>query len=347
MRGVGLRSLPCSSNNPRSTCTEGLMISRRTLLAGVALGITAPTLGRAETYPSRPIKIIVPFAAGGPADVMARVAGQRMSATLGQSLIVENRGGAGGTIGARFVAQAEPDGYTLMLANTSTLVIGPAVHRDVGYDPLKNFALIAAFGTTSNILVVNPDFPAQSVKELIALAKQQPGKLSYSSPGIGTPPHLIGEMFKLKAGIDLVHVPYKGGGQSTNDVLSGQVQMTFENPSVSLPLVRGGKLRALASTGETRNLEAPDIPTMIEAGVSDFVSVSFTGLVAPAGTPPAIVTKLNEAANASLNAPDVRSVLTRLAVEPKPGAPADFTAFVTGETEKWRAVVQAANIRID
>jgi tripartite-type tricarboxylate transporter receptor subunit TctC len=323
------------------------MISRRTFLAGAALGISGTTSAANDPYPTKPIKVIVPFSPGGPADVMARVTGQRMSAILGQNLFVENRGGAGGTLGARAAAQAEPDGYTLMLANTSTLVIGPAVYRDVGYDPLRSFALIAGFGTTSSILVVNPDLPARTVQELVALAKAQPGKFSYSSPGIGTPPHLIAELLKLKTGIDVVHVPYKGGGQSISAAVSGEVQMVFENPSITLPLVRAGKLRALASTGATRSAETADIPTMSEAGIPDFVSVSFTGLVAPAGTPADIVARLNAAANESLNAPDVHAVLTRLAVEPRPGTPADFAAFVARETEKWRAVVQTAKIRIE
>jgi tripartite-type tricarboxylate transporter receptor subunit TctC len=322
------------------------MISRRAILAGVA-GMLSASSARADPYPTKPIRIIVPFSPGGPADVMARVAGARMSAILGQNLVVENRGGAGGTIGARFVAQAEPDGYTLMIANTSTLVIAPMIYRDVGYDPRKSFALIAAFGTTSNILVVNPALPAGSVQELVALAKRQPGKLSYSSAGIGTPPHLIAEMLKLRTGIDMVHVPYRGGGQSIASVVSGETQLAFENPSVTLPLVRAGKVRALASTGETRGAETADIPTMIEAGIPDFVSVSFTGLVAPAGTPASIITRLNAAANDSLEAPDVHTALMRLAVEPRPGTPDDFAAFVERETEKWRAVVQAAKIRVE
>jgi tripartite-type tricarboxylate transporter receptor subunit TctC len=228
-----------------------------------------------------------------------------------------------------------------MLANTSTLVVAPLVYRDAGYDPLKSFAPIAAFGTTASIFVVNDNLPAKSVQQLVALARREPGKLSFSSPGIGTPPHLIAEMLRLRTGIDLLHVPYKGGGQSIQAAVSGEVQMVFENPSVTLPLVRAGKVRALATTGETRGAETADIPTMIEAGVSEFVSLSFTGLVAPAGTPAEIV------ANDSLKLPEVHAVLTRLAVEPRPGTPADFAAFVARETEKWRAVVQAAKIRID
>ncbi len=323
------------------------MISRRTFVAGLALGATAARPARAQSYPSKPIRLIVPFSPGGPADVMGRIVTQPMSVALGQSFIFENRPGAGGTIGARMAAQADPDGYTLMLANTSTLIIAPAVYRNADYEPVKNFAPIAAFGTTSNLLVVHPSVPARTVMEFVALAKAKPGTLSYATPGIGTPPHLIGEMFKLKTGIDIVHIPYKGGGQAVGDVVAGQVPMTFENPSVSLPLVRAGQVRALASTGETRNPEAPDIPTMLESGIPDFVSVSFTGLAAPVGTPPAIVAKLNAAVNDSLNSPQVRAALAKLAVEPKVGSPADFAVFLARETEKWGAVVKAVNIRID
>jgi len=323
------------------------MISRRALVAGLALGAAGIERARAQAYPTKPIKLIVPFAPGGPADVMARIVTQRMSPILGQAFVLENRPGAGGTIGARAAAQAEPDGYTLLMANTSTLVIGPAVYKNVDYDPEKNFAPIAAFGTTSNLLVVNPAVPAKTVMEFVALAKARPGTLSYSSPGLGTPPHLIGEMFKLRTGIDIVHVPYKGGGQAVSDVVAGQVQMTFENPSVSLPLVRSGQVRALASTSEQRNPEAPEIPTMIEAGVPDFVSVSFTGLAAPAGVAADIIARLNAAVNQSLESPEARAVLTKLAVEPKIGSPADFSAFLAKERDKWGAVVKAANIRIE
>ena len=322
-----------------------ISISRRAFVVGGALGLAATT--RAQAWPTRPVRIIVPFSPGGPADVMARVVGQRMSAILGQQLYVENRGGAGGTIGARAAAQAEPDGYTLILGTTSTLVVAPEVYRNVGYDPLKSFALIAAFGNTSSLFVVNPEVPARNVRELVALARREPGKLSYSSPGVGSSPHLVAELFRRRTGIDAVHVPYKSGGQSVSAAVSGEVQFAFENPFVTLPLVRAGKVRALASTGETRGAETADIPTMIEAGIPDFVSVSFTGLAAPAGTPAEIVAKLNAAANDSLNSPDVHTALTRLAVEPRPGTPADFAAFVVRETEKWRTVVQAAKIRID
>lgn len=301
----------------------------------------------AETYPAKPVRIIVGFAAGGPADVMARLIGHRLSLILGQPFVVDTRPGAGGTIGARAVAEADPDGYTLLLANTSTLVIAPAIYRQAGYDPAKAFAPIAIFGTTSNVLVVNPSFAARSVRELIAAAKSNPGKLNYSSPGLGTPPHLIGEMLKLKTGIDIVHVPYKGGGPSAQAVVAGEVQMTFENPAVSLPLVQGGQLRALAVTSEQRNRQAPDVPTMIESGVPDFISVSFTGMVAPAGTPAEIVARLNAAVNESLKTAEIEAAFTKLAIEPRLGSPEEFAAFLAKERERWGAVIKAADVKAD
>jgi tripartite-type tricarboxylate transporter receptor subunit TctC len=238
--------------------TLGTAVVWGLLLAGFAGGAAA------QTYPVKPIKLIVPFASGGPADVIGRIIGQQVGIILGQNLVVENRGGAGGTIGARMAALAEPDGYTLMFANTSTLSINPAVYHHLDYDPAKAFAPVALVGTTSNILVVNPALPVKSVAELIAYGKARPGKLSYSTPGVGTPPHMIGELFKLRTGLDIIHVPYKSGGGSTQDVVSGQVPMTFENPAVSLPLVLAGSLRALAVTSDVRNPQLPHVPTLNE-----------------------------------------------------------------------------------
>jgi len=301
----------------------------------------------AQAYPTKPIKVVVGFAAGGPADVLARIIGQRMTTLLGQNLVVENRPGAGGTIGARSVASAEPDGYTLLFGNTSTLVIGPLMNRNLDYDTLKSFAPIASVGTSSNLLVVNPSSPITSVQELVAYAKANPGKLNYSSPGIGTPPHLIGETLKQRAGIDITHVPYRGGGQAAGDVVSGQVQMTFENPAVALPLAQAGRIRALAVTSEKRNPQAPEIPTMSESGFPGFVSVSFTGMVAPAGTPADIVAKLNAAVNESLASPDVQATLAKLAVEPRPASPEAFAAFLAMERERWGAMIKAAGVAVN
>jgi tripartite-type tricarboxylate transporter receptor subunit TctC len=319
-------------------------------IACVAVGaFTVGAVASAQDYPVRPIRLIVPYSAGGPADVVARVLGQRLSAILGQTFVVENRGGAGGSIGGRAVANSDPDGYTLLFGATGPLVISPMVFKLPDYDPSKSLVAIALVGTTSNILVVNPALPVQSVQELIAYAKANPGKLSYSSPGVGTPPHLIGEMLKLKTGIDMVHVPYKGGGNSTQDVIGGQVQLTFENPAVSLPLARSGSVRALAVTSSTRNPQIPELPTMIEAGVPDFVSVSFTGLVAPAGTPEPIIRKLNAAVNESLKDAAVQSVLQKLGVDIHGGTTEEFGAFLTHEREKWgevwREVTKTAKVQ--
>jgi tripartite-type tricarboxylate transporter receptor subunit TctC len=311
------------------------------LAAAVALGGAAT----AQNYPTKPIKLIVPFAPGGPADVIGRIIGQQAGMILGQSFVVENRGGAGGSIGARLAAQAEPDGYALMFANTSTLSINPAVYKNLDYDPAK-FVPVALVGTTSNIVVVNPALPVRSIADLVAYGKANPGKLSYSSPGVGTPPHMIGEMFKLRTGLDITHVPYKSGGSSTQDVVSGQVPLTFENPAVSLPLVEAGTIRAIAVTSEARNPRLPDVPTMSET-IPDFVSVSFTGLVAPAGVSPTIVAKLNAAVNDSLKSPEVMATLAKLSVDIKPGTPAEFGAFLAKEREKWLAVAKAAHIQID
>jgi tripartite-type tricarboxylate transporter receptor subunit TctC len=301
----------------------------------------------AQTFPGKPIRIVVGFAPGGPADVMARLVGQRMAAILGQSVVIDNRPGAGGTIGARAVAESDADGYTLLLGNTSTLVISPLTYKNVNYDAVKGFAPIALLGITSNLLIVNPALPATSVKELIALARARPGKLNYSSAGIGTPPHLIGEMFKQRLGLDVVHVPYKGGGPSVQAVVAGETQFSFENPASSLPLVQAGNVRALASTSDGRGAQTPDLPTMIEAGVPDFTSVSFTAVVAPAGTPSAIVGKLNAAINESLKSPEVAGTLVKLGVDAKITSPEEFAAFLAREREKWTTVVKTAGVQME
>jgi len=301
----------------------------------------------AQTYPSKPIRIVVGFAPGGPADVMARLIGQRMSASLGQPVVIDNRPGAGGTIGARSVAESERDGYTLLLGNTSTLVISPLTYKNVNYDHVNGFAPVALLGTTSNLLIVNPDLPAKSVQELIALARARPGRLNYASAGIGTPPHLIGEMFKQRLKLDIIHIPYKGGGPAVQAVVAGETQFSFENPAVALPLVQAGNLRALAVTSERRAAQAPQLPTMIEAGVPDFVSVSFTAVVAPAGTPAAVVDRLNAVINESLRASEVADTLVRLGVEARAASPQEFAAFLARERDKWSAVVKAAGIQLE
>src|SRR5262245_33698501 len=236
------------------------MLAKPTFLSAiVAVACAASGIASAQTFPNRPIRIVVGFAPAGPADVMARLIGQRLTSILGQSIVIDNRPGAGGTIGARAVAESDPDGYTLLLGNTSTLVISPLIYKNVNYDPVKGFAPVAALGTTSNLLIVNPPLPVKSVQELVALARANPGKLNYASAGIGTPPHLIGEMFKQRLNLDVLHVPYKGGGPSVAATVAGETQFLFENPASSLPLVEAGQVRALASTSDRRSPQMPDV----------------------------------------------------------------------------------------
>jgi tripartite-type tricarboxylate transporter receptor subunit TctC len=322
---------------------------RPAILAAVLVAVgfaplVAAGSAAAQTYPWKPIRIIVGFAPGGPADVMARLLAPHMSVALGQPVVVDNRPGAGGTIAARAAAESEPDGHTLLLGNTSTLAISPLIYKNIGYDPLKAFAPVARLGTTSNIMMSNSRFPPASVRELITYAKTNPGKLNYSSAGIGTPPHLIGEMFKLRAGVDAVHVPYRGGGPSIQAVIAGDVQYTFENPASAVPFVQAGTVRGLAVTSETRHSQLPELPTMIESGLADFVSVSFTGVVAPAGTPAPIVNRLNAVINETLKTPDISATLVKLAVDAKSGSSAEFSAFLVKELERLAPVVKAAGI---
>ena len=242
-----------------------------------------------DKYPNRPIKIIVPTPAGGPVDVAARVVAIYLSTSLGQSVIVDNRPGAGNTIGSKEAARADPDGYTLLYSAVSGLILAPMLQKDAGYDPITSFVPIVAVGSGSLILVVHPSVPAKSVQELVAYAKANPGKLNFSSGGIGVLPHLTGEMFKAAAGIDIVHVPYRGGAPSIQDVVAGNVQMTFESVGVLLPLIRDGRLRALATPSAKRIAELPELPTMIESGYPNMVSTSWTGLLAPVGTPADVI----------------------------------------------------------
>ncbi len=314
------------------------------LLAGV---IAMAPSAQAQTYPDRLIRMIVPAPPGGQTDVLARLVGAQLQAALGQNVIVENRPGAGGAIGARAAAAAEPDGYTLFFGNTSTLAVIPAVARNPGYDPARNFAAVASLSESYMILVVHPTFPAKTVAEFVAYAKANPGKLNFANAGAGNVTHLTGEMFRSLAGFDFVNVPHRGGAESITALLGEQVHFVFESPVVLLPLIREGKLRALGMTATRRSAEAPDIPTMIESGVTGFVSTLLTGIVAPAGTPPAVVAKLNGVINEGLKSAEMQAALARFGSQPRIGSPADFAAFLAGETRKWGAIAKAAGVAID
>jgi tripartite-type tricarboxylate transporter receptor subunit TctC len=315
-------------------------------MAAIALGVAVGTFdsAHAETYPARPIKIIVPTPAGGPVDVIARLVGNYLSSTLGQAAVIDNRPGAGNTIGSKEAAQAEPDGYTLLYSSASGLVLAPMLQKNAGYDPLTSYDPIALVAQSSNILVVHPSLPVHSVRELVAYAKAHPGRVNFSSGGIGVLPHLIGEWFKSAAGIDIVHVPYRGGGPSINDLVAGQVQMTFEGTSVLLPLIRSGKLRALATTSPQRIAQLPDLPTMAESGFPGFVSTSWTGLLAPAHTPRAVIDRLNVQINEGVKSPDFKAALAKLSNEPLGGTPQAFTDMIKGDIAKWTPIVRGLNL---
>jgi tripartite-type tricarboxylate transporter receptor subunit TctC len=324
-------------------------------LRGAAIGIAtlwvfavaAPVDdARAQVYPDKPIRLIVPAGPGGPTDIPARLLSQILP-KLGQPVVIENRAGAGGAIGARAVVAAPPDGYTLLVGNTSVFAVAPAVSASAGYDPTRQLAAVAKFSESYQILVVRADFPGKSVGELIALAKQRPGSLNFAHTGPGGLPHMTGELFKSAAGVDIVGVPYKGGGESVTAVLGGQVEMTFEGITILLPLIREGRLRALAVTSRTRTPLAPDLPTMIEAGVPDYEVTTFNGVAAPAGTPPWIVARLNVAINEGLVVPEMQETLAKLGAVATPGSASDFRVFIAAQGRKWSAVAKAANIRID
>jgi tripartite-type tricarboxylate transporter receptor subunit TctC len=310
----------------------------------LALSAAVPAQDR---YPSRPIHVIVPTPAGGPVDVIARLVANQISPVLGQSVIIENRGGAGNTIGSAEAARATPDGYTLLYSSSSGLVIAPMLQKNAGYDPLKSYDPVALVAATTNLLVVHPSVPAKSVAELIAYAKANPGMVNFSSGGIGTLPHLIGEYFKAKAGIDVIHVPYRGGGPSIQDVVAGHIQYTFEGISVLLPLIQSGQLRALAQTGPTRSPLLPELPTMIESGFPGFSTLAWTGLLAPAGTAPDAVAKLNGAVNTALKTAEMKAALDRLAGDALGGAPSELTKVIESDIGKWAPIVKALNLQTD
>lgn len=311
----------------------------------VTATVIAPPLS-AQTYPDHPIKLIVPSASGGPTDIPARMTAGFIP-KLGQPGVVENRPGAGGALGARSVASSPPDGYTLLVGNTSVFAVNPAVSASAGYDPLQNFAPIAKFSESFQILVVHPSLPVTSVKELLDYIKANPGKLNYAHSGIGGLPHLTAELFIARTGANIVGVPYRSGGEAVTAVLGQNVQMTFEAISILLPLISEGKVRALAVTSRARTPLAPDLPTMMEAGVPDYEVTTFNGIAAPAGTPAPIIGKLNAAINEGLLTATTKETLAKLGAVAGPGSPEEFASFIAAELAKWKSVAQQANVKID
>jgi tripartite-type tricarboxylate transporter receptor subunit TctC len=317
------------------------------LTCGLVLAIGQLAPAYAQSYPTRPIKLVVPFGPGGPTDVSARIVAQVVQSGLGQSVVIENRPGAGGAIGSKSVATAEPDGATLLIGTSATLGVLPALMKNPGYDPIKSFAPVAKVADSTLVLVAPAAFPANSVREFVAYAKANPGKLSYASAGVGNQTQLLAELFKSKAGIDVVHVPYKSGAEMVTAILSDQVQMAFPDVSILIPLIREKKLKALAVTSAKRHRQLLEIPTMIESGIQDYVMTFWSGVVAPAGTPTEIVDKLNGAINDGLRSEAVRDNLAKVGAEPNPGSPQDFAEFIAAETKKWRAVATMSGISLD
>jgi tripartite-type tricarboxylate transporter receptor subunit TctC len=310
------------------------------ILAGLALVPAA----EAQTYPDKPIKVVNGFGAGGGTDLLLRTILPKLGEILGQQLIIDYRPAAGGNLAMDIVAKAPPDGYTLLMGSPG-LATNPFLYRDLGWDAKKDFAPISLLGTVQNVLVVNPALPVKSVAELVALAKKQPGTLNFASPGAGTSLHLAAELFKEAEGIDIVHVPYKGGGQAMNDVLAGKPEMMFQVVGAALPYIQSGKLRALAVTGTERSSVLPDVPTMVEAGVPNYSAYTWNGLLAPAGTPRAIIDKLHAAIVKAMNDPLVVEGYARIGQDQAVSTPEQFTKLIADETAKWSEVIEKANIK--
>ena len=317
------------------------MYARRGFLLAAVL-VASAGVALAQSYPSRPIKIVVAVIAGGPMDVMGRLVAQQLSATLGP-VFVENRAGAGTTLGAKAVASAEPDGYTLLLGNAATLAIGPTLYKSAGYDPLTSFAPVAFIASVPYVMIVSPGVPARTVGELVAYAKAQPGKLSFGVPN-AAPPHMLAAWFKALTGTDIVIVPYKGASAVLTDMLAGQIQAGFETTSVLFGHLQEKKIRALAVATRARLPELPEVPTMIESGFPDFIASSWTSVMAPAGTPKDIVGKLNASINAGLNSSQMQARLKQLAADARPGTPEELAAFVAGEIPKWQALAKLTGV---
>ncbi|RDI26182.1 tripartite-type tricarboxylate transporter receptor subunit TctC [Pseudacidovorax intermedius] len=316
-----------------------------TLAAGLALA--APLASAQAAYPTKPIRLVVPFAPGGSADVVGRLIAEELRAGLGQPVVVDNRPGAGGNIAGDMVAKSPADGYTLLLAAAGPIAINPSLYGRMPYNPATDLAPVALLARDHQLMAVTPSVPARDVREFIAYAKVNPGKVSFGSPGNGTPAHLGGELFNQMAGTQMVHVPYKGSAPAMNDLISGQITVMIDNMPALLPQVQSGRLRALGVASPSRASGAPDIPTVAESGLPGFNVTAWKGLMAPAGTPRPIVAKLNEVAVAAVAKPEIRKRLVDLGAEPGGGSPEDFGALIAKDSRSWAALVKSTGARVD
>ena len=318
-------------------------------LVGVVAALVAQLFitQAAQAFPDRPVKLVVSSPAGGPPDIMARVVSDKIAAALGQPIVIENKpGGGGGTVASKAVLGAEPDGYTLFMGSTSSILIGPLVHKSAGFTA-DSFAAVAGLSESAEVLAVHPSVQAGTVAEFVKLAKSQPGKLSYGSAGVGSLPHIEGELLKARAGIDMGHVPYRGGGPALNDLLSGQIQMFFSAVTQMLPYIREGRLRGLAVSSATRSKLAPEIPTMVESGYDHFVTSSVNFIVAPPGTPMPIRRQINDAVAKALASPEIEQAFAKMGATARPATPDALQAYMTEQQRRWAQIVEQTRIKVE
>jgi len=323
------------------------LVAWKSIVAGFGALLALSQSGWSQQFPTRTIKIVVPAAAGGPTYVTAQLIADKMQTSLGQPVILEPRPGAGSNIGAEYVAKSAPDGYTLLFANIGTHATNQSLFKKLPFDPIKDFEPISQAVQYPLLLVVNNELPIQSVKDLIEYAKKNPGKLNRASSGNGTSMHLSGELFVRQANIDMPHIAYRGSAPALNDMLGGHVQVMFDSMITSVPLVEGGKLRALAVTGKSRSPLLPNVPTVAESGLSGYEAIGWTGIVAPAGTPRDVVLKLNTAIVQALRSPELQEAFKKLAAEPVGSSPEEFAAFIRSETDRWAVIIRNAGISIE
>jgi tripartite-type tricarboxylate transporter receptor subunit TctC len=322
--------------------------SARKLAVCLLLALAAPLCGaQTVSFPGKPVRFVIGFTPGGPSDILARALGQKLAERWGQQVVIENRPGAGGNLAAEAVARSAPDGHTWLLGNNSILATNQSLYRNLPYDPVKDFAPVALVAVQPNILVVHPEVRANSVSELVSLAKQNPGKLNYASSGAGAAAHLAGELFKTMAGVDIVHIPYKGAQPALTDLIAGQVQLMFATSASVIPYVKAGRLRALAVTTAQRSPSVPELPTVAEAGLPGFEATTWHGVVVPAATPAPLVQRLNQELNSVLTEKDLRERLAALGAEVTTGTPRDFGDYIAREIPKWAKVVKDSGARAD